>query len=172
MATPVKGARCSACNHPDVLEINRLRSEGMSIRRVGAAFGLNRNVIARHFGDRHPGTPLSATSPDSEDDFQPPATAREALERIRDELQRRVATGRARTDEIRELRMTLETLAKLGGEDVPREVTVRDVRGLSRLFSDLFQALLPYPDALEAARKAVDRWQLGQGEQLPEEGDE
>ena len=175
MASP--GTRCTACNHKRVVEINRLRAEGWSLRRLGKAFELSHNVMARHFGERHVGTPDLEVQPGKAPtpapeamrrvegapqqpagaDYEPPRTEVERLERIRDELQRRVDTGKARTDEIRELRMTLQTLAEIRGENVPRVATINDVQGLPELIAAWFEVLERFPEARAAMAEATKR---------------
>lgn len=136
---------CSVCTHRDVKLIDEALRNGMSQRGAATRFGVTHDALRRHAVNGHI------------DDYDGPApkvkangTPREDLESVRKLLVAKLASGAIRTDEIRELRITLETLDKLSGGDKPEVTSVYDLDGYRELEAAMFDALEPYPDARKA----------------------
>ncbi len=151
MPGPAPGARCSVCRHPDVPLINHAYSGGASGLSLAKKYGFGKDTILRHFNKRHPGVPdpKPGTEGASRRSGVALGTTREQLEEIRDALRARVLSGNARTDEMRELRLTVDQLAKMSGEDRPKSVSFRDVIGMDRFMGVLFEELEPFPSVRE-----------------------
>ena len=166
---------CPACEHPLVAQINLDRSplsgkRAVPLRQMEKTYGIDKSALHIHFNEAHPGTPLAVASeadaPEDLTDWTDLAPV-DRLKRIRDHLQRRVDTGKARTDEVRELRITVGEIAKMEGDDRPKEATVADVMGLQELLHAMAEALEPFPEARAAMAAAVTEWERRSGQQVP-----
>ena len=170
---------CPVCESPNAGLINSERGQAkpVSLRELERRHGIDKSTLHIHFNEAHPGTPLAVASgavaaapgkpePDSWDGL----STLDRLKRVRDALQQRVDTGRARTDEHRELRMVLKEVALIEGEGGPRRATVQDVDGLPELVAAWAEALEPYPEARAAMAEATRRWESRHGQQVPAAG--
>lgn len=165
---------CPACEHPLVARINQDRTpppgkRAVPLRKMQEEYGIDKSALHVHFNEAHPGTPLALAAADEPEDLTDweGLTPVERLKRVRDSLQRRVDTGKARTDEVRELRITIGEIARMEGDDRPKEVTVADVAGLPELLAAMAEALEAHPEARAAMAAAVSEWERRSGQQAP-----
>ena len=178
MPGPAAGATCSTCNHPGIALINNLINQGASDNKVAGQFQLRPINIRRHRTNQHPGvkeiaahrgTDLAAVrraareeQAGSGDEWERPAEPgdpRARLERLIKNLTTQ-ADEEVRPDVARELRLSLEALAKMGSNEPPPVVRVADVEGLAEMMADMHEALKPWPEA-RAAMRAVWRRRSG-----------
>lgn len=162
------GPKCRVCSAtPEIqTEVVTLLLGGMTQPQVAKKFGWNAQLIRRHVLGQHPGTellrdeePKDADAPEVSDDASP----KEALEEIAEWLRKRVNTGRARSDEIREYRITLKDLHEMQKDaEGPKRVALADVEGLPELLQVMVDALEPWPKARAAVVEAITGAGLGE----------
>lgn len=145
------GATCTVCNHRDVKLINAAINNKQATRRIAASFGVGKDAVSRHTRGRHDGVIWDEPGVETRDD----ATPRENLEAVIELLKKKLTNGTIRTDEIRELRISLQELDKLQGGDKPEVTTVRDLDGYAELEAAMFAALEPFPEARQALAAAL-----------------
>ena len=110
---PVVGATCTVCNHKDVTLINDTLTR-VSQRRTAVMFGLKHDAVRRHVISQHPGVVVAGQE---EGPALPEgASARDQLEAIAALLRKRLAAGTIREGEMRELRLTIDAIARYYAE--------------------------------------------------------
>lgn len=146
---------CTVCNHPQVVEIHKALLGGASDVGIQRKFHVGRDAVRRHVTGKHPGTEPITGEPDIDSDapdLSQAHTPRDKIQIVVDWLEKKIQTGRARSDELREYRIAVKDLHSLDQEaEGPKSVTLQDVEGLPELLSAMYEALEPFP----LARKAL-----------------
>ncbi len=164
------GMPCVSCTHSNRAGIDSALVAGRTLDSVGKEFGLNVKAVGRH-RRAHLSPALVAVSAEARLN-----AGRTTLHRVED-LAARVervmakaeAEGREHTflQSARELRASVELLAKLTGELRPEGTTVQVLNVTQdeswvRLRSAILVALAPYPEARLAVAEAVRDTQGGE----------
>lgn len=154
-------APCTVCDHPDRVAIDAALTAGDTIRGTARRHGLTRWAVSRH-REAHLSPALATVTDEAK---AGPRTAFARLETLYDRLERQAETaesqGAARLLLMtsRELRQTLETLARMTGElDDRAQVNVLNLSTdptWTHLRAVLMRTLAPYPDAREAVAEAL-----------------
>lgn len=142
------GSQCTVCAHTDIGTINRALRTLEPRRALARRFSLGHDSLNRHFHSKHEGVvdpKLVSGIP-----VDPGSSPREKVQAIITLLEKKVTAGNIRTDEIRELRISLSELDKMQGGDAPTSVTLQEVAGLKDFLTDMMLALEPFPEAREA----------------------
>ncbi|MGO9179277.1 MAG: hypothetical protein ACLQBX_06070 [Candidatus Limnocylindrales bacterium] len=154
---------CVTCTHPKRAAIDAQLAAGRTLLSISAAFGVGAKALSRH-RDRHLSPALLTLSAESRQ-----TSARSALSRI-EALARRLeraldsaeADGRtgAFLSAARELRSSIELLARLSGELKPDGVQVQVLNLQTspewvELRSAVLHALEPFPEARAAVADAI-----------------
>jgi hypothetical protein len=149
---------CLTCSHPSVFMIDQLLGRGQSALSVSKKFGLNYNTVKRHVAKGHvikrerPGEPGA------------PKEASTALEGIHEliallEKAQEEKMGPQATATIsRELRLAYESLAKMQGPVAPPVFDPTTSKEWIDLREVITEALRPFPPALEALLKAIEKY--------------
>lgn len=160
---------CTTCDHPERAAIDAALVAGeRSVRGIARQYGLDRTSLSRH-RDVHLSPALAQVV--AEEAKAGPRTALARLEELYDRLERQAEAaetqGAARLLLMtsRELRQTLETLARMTGElDDRPQVAVLNLSTnpeWTLIRTALMRALAPWPDARAAAARALDRPDAG-----------
>lgn len=153
------GATCSVCNHKDVTLANASLAQGVSQRRVATSLGVGHDAVRRHVLNQHPGVIVAGE--DTAGVVIPTgASSREQLDAIITLLNKKLANNTIRVDEMRELRLTIDAIEKLGGGPAPEVTKVSDIEGYAEYEAAMMEALEPFPLARQALAKVL-RERLG-----------
>lgn len=155
--------RCKVCSHPERPEIDQRIAEGASNPTVAAEFGVSKDSVRRH-RDRHVSESLKALSTRRETAGAVRATdrAEELYVKARGILEAAETAGQGQLAlaAIKELRATVELLAKLSGElDERPQVNVLNVQSSPEwlaIQAQMLEALAPFPDARVAVAGALE----------------
>lgn len=147
-------ARCKVCSHQDRPEIDRQLVAGLSNSGAGEKFGMSRDSVRRH-RERHlsPALKAVATRRETQGVVKAADRAEELYGKAQGILEsaEEAGQGQLALGAIKELRATVELLAKLSGElDERPTVNVLNVSSSPewlQIQSAMMQALQPYPDA-------------------------
>jgi hypothetical protein len=159
---------CRTCTSEDKAAIEALIVSGRSLSAVGRQFSMDRDALRRH-RDRHMSMALTALRAEQGTAVQIEATARDRVEglvsklealvnRTHDEKRESMLLGASR-----ELRASIELLARLSGELRPENQTTVQVLNLStsdewvRTRMTILAALQRHPDALADVADALRR---------------
>lgn len=159
---------CRTCTSEDKAAIEALIVSGRSLSAVGRQFSMDRDALRRH-RDRHMSMALTALRAEQGTAVQIETTARERVEglvsklealvnRTHDEKRESMLLGASR-----ELRASIELLARLSGELRPENQTTVQVLNLStseewvRTRMTILAALQRHPDALADVTDALRR---------------
>lgn len=164
--------KCRVCTHPERPEIDRQLAAGTSNPGIAAKYGMSRDSVRRH-RDRHLSPALKAVATRRETQGAVKAAdraeqlygkAEAILEAAEDAGQGQLALGA-----IKELRATVELLAKLSGElDERPQVNVVNVSASPEwlaIQSAMLEALASFPDARVAVAGALESMPELEGEQ-------
>jgi len=156
------GPICSACAHPQRLEIERaVRGKLISITKAARHNGLQPSSLKRHFRNKH-------VLPEAEPPPPEPTIGENSTLDILKSLYKRVveirkrveadpeATDRLRTDIAREERELVMKFARMTGEYNPREFKVFETKDFKDFAERLLKALEPVPGAIEAALPVLE----------------
>lgn len=160
-------AGCTVCNHPDREDIDRAIVKGETLRAIAIQYGLSKDSVSRH--KPHVGEVLLKAK-----EIKEVARADTLLDEVRS-LKQRAETGlscvervlsnleagdgdvraicdaiRTANGSIREIRGTLELLAKIAGDIPPEGSTIINIMmnpEWTRIQNVVLQVLEPYPDA-------------------------
>ena len=151
--------KCSICSHPDVEGINEALVVGETLRDIAGRFGISKSSLARH-KDAHLPAHLAKAQ-----DAEEAAQADDLLSQIEDlrgqaqvikDKAEKAGDLRTALQGIRELVRIVELLAKLRGElDERPQINVLLSPQWVEVRAVLLQALSPYPDARQAAARAL-----------------
>jgi hypothetical protein len=159
---------CRTCTSEDKAAIEALIVSGRSLSAVGRQFSMDRDALRRH-RDRHMSMALTALRAEQGTAVQIETTARDRVEglvsklealvnRTHDEKRESMLLGASR-----ELRASIELLARLSGELRPENQTTVQVLNLStseewvRTRMTILAALQRHPDALADVTDALRR---------------
>lgn len=149
---------CVTCTHPDRATLEALMGSGMGLSEVGRRFSMNRDALRRH-RDRHMSAALTTLRQEQGVTLKVETTARDRVEGLVAKLEALVQrTDDERRESMllgasRELRASLELLARLSGELRPENQTTIQVLNLSTApewvatRKAILGALSPFPDA-------------------------
>ncbi|HCG56410.1 MULTISPECIES: hypothetical protein [Brevibacterium] len=146
--------KCSVCRHPDRETVDRELVAGLTLREAADKYGLGKDAVGRHKRN-HLSKTLKAVQERRET-----AGAQKAVDRA-EELYVKASTILERSEEegngqlglaaIKELRSTVELLAKLTGElDERPQVNVLNVSSSPEWLAiqqAMLEALSPFPEA-------------------------
>lgn len=149
--------KCSACRHPDRETLDRELAGGLTLRAAGEKYGLGKDAVGRHKRN-HLSRALKAVQQRRELGGAVKAVdrAEELYGKARAILDRAEAEGQGTLalSAIKELRATVELLAKLSGElDERPQVNVLNVSASPEWLSiqtAMLGALAPFPEARTA----------------------
>lgn len=165
---------CLTCTSADRPAIEALIASGTGLSAVGRQFRMDRDALRRH-RDRHMSAALTALRHEQGRAERIEATARERVENLVAKLEALVErTDSERRESMllgasRELRASIELLARLSGELRPENQTTVQVLNLStsdewvRTRMAILGALQRHPDALADVSEALR--QIGDGGQ-------
>lgn len=190
MSGPRRGARCSVCNHNQVLIIDELLVEPnpRSFRQLGIQFGVSEKQLSRHLANhvarqdvprpsRTPHAPsgsagsASASPADLEDATVDPADVLRRQLAYLDGLSLEGLSPSQRTDLLEARRRTADSLSRISPPAAPSVVRVADVAGLGEMFEVIHEALKPWPEARAAIAQALrDAGLMKPATPLPREG--
>ncbi len=159
---------CRTCTSEDKAAIEALIVSGRSLSAVGRQFSMDRDALRRH-RDRHMSMALTALRAEQGTAVQIETTARDRVEglvsklealvnRTHDEKRESMLLGASR-----ELRASIELLARLSGELRPENQSTVQVLNLStsdewvRTRMTILAALQRHPDALADVTNALRR---------------
>lgn len=159
---------CRTCTSEDKATIEALIVSGRSLSAVGRQFSMDRDALRRH-RDRHMSMALTALRAEQGTAVQIETTARDRVEglvsklealvnRTHDEKRESMLLGASR-----ELRASIELLARLSGELRPENQTTVQVLNLStsdewvRTRMTILAALQRHPEALADVTDALRR---------------
>jgi hypothetical protein len=159
---------CRTCTSEDKAAIEALIVSGRSLSAVGRQFSMDRDALRRH-RDRHMSMALTALRAEQGTAVQIETTARDRVEglvsklealvnRTHDEKRESMLLGASR-----ELRASIELLARLSGELRPENQTTVQVLNLStseewvRTRMTILAALQRHPEALADVTDALRR---------------
>ncbi|MGO2773954.1 MAG: hypothetical protein ACTIB2_11175 [Brachybacterium tyrofermentans] len=155
--------RCKVCSHPDRPEVDRLLAQGATNTGTARQFGVSSDSVRRH-RDRHLSSALKAVATRRET-----AGAVKASDRAEElyvkaqgilEAAEEARQGSLALAAIKELRATVELLAKLSGElDERPQVNIVNVQSSPEwlaIQSQMLEALAPFPDARVAVAGALE----------------
>lgn len=155
--------RCRVCSHPQRPEIDRRLAQGTTNPTIAAEFGMSRDSVRRH-RDRHLSAALKAVATRRET-----AGAVKASDRAEElyvkaygilEAAEEAKQGSLALAAIKELRATVELLAKLSGElDERPQVNIVNVQSSPEwlaITARMLEALAPFPDARIAVAGALE----------------
>jgi hypothetical protein len=151
--------RCSICDHPKLVEINKSLVEGGPYRVIAKQFGISSSATLRHKNKHLPDSMVRAHK------ARQAANANNLLANVC-KLQRRAGRilssaeksgdHRIALSAIREIRNTIELLAKLAGElQTGTTVNVLVTPEYQLLKTTIVETLAPYPDARVAVAHAL-----------------
>lgn len=171
---------CSVCSSKYLAAIEAAIASGEPKSTVARRHGVSRHAIKRHVEHSLEGVIVPASRPELEGrlhDLDGRLVGLEAV--LQRTLEDAMAAGKASTlvAVARELRMTLESIAKLRGQlDERPVVNLAVVPEFRAMTSRLLDALLPYPEARLAAAGALSHTPTSTAtrpvEQPPSEPDE
>jgi len=150
---------CTICRHPDEHTINLALLSGAPLRSIAVRHGVSKTSLTRHKLAHLPRDLVQArhTQKIAEADLLL-ANVCKLQSRTEDILVEAETSGDARVAlaAIREMRSTLEFLARLAGElrDSP-QVNVLITPEYQRLRTLIVEALAPYPEARAAVARAL-----------------
>ena len=155
--------RCRVCSHPQRPEIDRRLAQGTTNPTIAAEFGMSRDSVRRH-RDRHLSSALKAVATRRETAGVVKASdrAEELYVKARSILDsaEEAGQGSLALAAIKELRATVELLAKLSGElDERPQVNVVNVQASPEwlaIQAQMLSALAPYPEARVAVAGALE----------------
>ena len=155
--------RCTVCDHPDVNEVNTAILEGIPNRTIAAQFGLKTSSVFRHKCKHLPKALVQAKKAREAAAADSLLTSVYNLQTRAERILIKAEKGgdhRIALSAIRELRSTVELLAKLAGElQDGTTVNVLVSPEYTELRSTLLNALAPYPDARIAVAEALEGMQ-------------
>lgn len=156
-------SRCGGCAHPEREALDAALVSGQTDTAVAERFGLTRDAVGRHRRG-HLSPALKAVA--AERETAGARTALDRLEALHDRAERVLAAAEAEgkaalsLQAIRELRSTVELIAKLTGElDDRPQVQVLNVTASPEwdaLRGVVLTALRPFPDAGRAVALALE----------------
>lgn len=157
-------ARCTVCQHPRAKLVNERLRAGRTYMAVAKEFDLHKDAIRRHADARHPGVqmpgdepPVSQRNPERVRELKlgDKRSPRERLEEVIHGLERQAVGGHYRVEVARELRIAYRELDEMARGSDPRAESYRDLEGWAELEAKIYEALAPYPEALEALSRAT-----------------
>jgi hypothetical protein len=159
---------CRTCTSDDKATIEALIVSGRSLSAVGRQFSMERDALRRH-RDRHMSMALTALRAEQGTAVQIETTARDRVEGLVSKLEALVNRTHDEKRESmllggsRELRASIELLARLSGELRPENQTTVQVLNLStseewvRTRMTILAALQRHPEALADVTDALRR---------------
>lgn len=151
----VTGAGCTVCRHPQVEQVNDWLGRGnVSRSSVSKRFDLSLDALRRHVDNDHAErvqAPERAAREQGQDPaagptIPPDASPRDKLVIVSDWLERRIASGKVRSEELREYRLTQKDIADMDTGAAPETVQITEVEGLEELLALVAEALEPHPE--------------------------
>jgi hypothetical protein len=147
---------CIVCNRPDREAIEHAIAQGKSLREVGRAYNIHHTAVFRHKRD-HVAHEIAALNGARQVHDKGTALARlEALYSTAEKLLKKALNNdtsvNGQVQVVKEVRSCLELIAKLTGElnERPQTVNLMMAPAWLQVRAALFEALIPYPEALEA----------------------
>lgn len=145
---------CIICHRSDRERIEHDLAQGKSLREVGRAYGIDHSAVFRHKRDH---TANEIAQVNRQDKERGSALARlETLYDTAEKLLRKALKGdasvNAQVQVVKEVRACLELIAKMTGElnERPQTVNLMMAPEWLQVRAALFEALNPYPEALNA----------------------
>lgn len=155
---------CKVCTHIERPEIDRQLASGDTNRGIGEKYGIGKDSVRRH-RERHLAPALKSVSTRRE--TQGAVRASDRAEDLYQKASRILETaeeagqGALALSAIKELRATVELLAKLSGElDDRPQVNIVNVQSSPEwlaIQAQMMQALTSYPDARIAVAGALEQ---------------
>lgn len=190
MSGPRRGARCSVCNHPQVVIVDDVLTQPnpRSFRQLGIQFGVSEKQLSRHLASHvlrqdapRPPTGHHTASEPSGSTSTSPGLPEDATVDPADVLRRQLAyldglpleglSPNQRTDLLEARRRTADSLSRISPPPAPSVVRVADVAGLGEMFEKIHEALKPWPEARAAIAQALrDAGLMKPATPLPREG--
>lgn len=149
---------CIVCHRPDREAIEHAIAQGQSLREVGNRFGIQHTAVFRHKRDHTPNEIATLNGAK----VHGTALARlEALyttaEKLLTKALKNDTSVNGQVQVVKEVRACLELIAKMTGElnERPQTVNLMMAPEWLSVRAALFEALIPYPQALEAVAASL-----------------
>ncbi len=147
---------CIICHRPDREAIDHDIARGASLREVGHAYNVQHTAVFRHKRDHTPNQIATLNGAHKVQDKGSALARLEALYSTAEKLLKKAlkdsTSVNGQVQVVKEVRSCLELIAKMTGELNKRPQTVNLMMAPQWLSvrAALFEALVPYPQALEA----------------------
>lgn len=147
---------CIICNRPDREAIEHALVQGQSLREVGRAYGIQHSAVFRHKRDHTPNEIATLNVAHLVRDKGTALARLESLYSTADKLLKKAlkdsTSVNGQVQIVKEVRSCLELIAKMTGElnERPQTVNLMMAPEWLSVRAALFEALVPYPQALEA----------------------
>lgn len=155
---------CTVCAHPSQTVIDQDLQRGMTAGQVARTYTLSVSAVQRHVAGGHVSTPGAPSEGNQNGEvivIPPDASPRERLQVLITALEQRITTGRARTDDFRELRIAYKDLDQLSGGAAPTVVTIDQIVGWREFLKDFWETMKTHPEARRAFAELARRHQIG-----------
>ncbi len=153
-------SKCKVCQHPDLNQINEKLVSGLSPRTLAEQHGLNHMSLYRHKENHLPKTLVRASQLKEEN------AADDLLDRVENIYSRawqlmEKAEGDGKyqpaVSALKESRSCLELIGKLLGElKTGNTINIHYNPEFLMVRNQIYEALLPYPEARQAVVKALE----------------
>jgi hypothetical protein len=154
---------CTICNHPNLSQINKRLIKGIALRSIADRWEVSKTSLIRHKTKHLPASLVAARQAkeiaSADNLLSNVCKLQRRAERI---LRKAESAGDHRTAlaAIREVRSTIELLAKLLGElREGTNVNILITPEYQRMRTNVIEALEPYPDARLAVASALRKTQ-------------
>jgi len=151
--------RCSVCIHPDVKEINLAIINGGSKRSIADRYGLSPTAVQRHKAH----IPKTLAKAKERKEITDAGSVMTDISMIRSRLLTLLDIAEREGDikntctVIKELRSTIELLAKVSGElETKTEINIIQNNTWIEIRTCVIDALKPYPEARNAVIHALE----------------
>jgi hypothetical protein len=147
---------CIVCNRPDREAIEHDIAQGKSLRDVGRAYDIQHSAVFRHKRDHTPNQIATLGGAHEASDKGTALARLESLyttaEKLLTKALKDSTSVNGQVQVVKEVRSCLELIAKMTGElnDRPQTVNLMMAPQWLQVRAALFEALVPYPEALNA----------------------
>lgn len=154
---------CIICHRPDREAIEHAIAQGKSLREVGRAFDIHHTAVFRHKRDHTPNEIAALNGAHKVHDKKTALARLEALYTTAEKLLKKAlkdsTSVNGQVQVVKEVRSCLELIAKMTGElnERPQTVNLMLAPEWLSVRAALFEALIPYPQALEAVATHLGR---------------
>ncbi len=152
---------CIICHRPDRERIEHDIAQGKSLRDVGRAYDIQHSAVFRHKRDHTPNQIATLSGAHDGHDKKTALARLEALYTTAEKLLKKALNNdtsvNGQVQVVKEVRSCLELIAKMTGElnERPQTVNLMLAPEWLSVRAALFEALIPYPEALNAVAASL-----------------